>query len=79
MDSPIVLKGGEVVVSDQDGVLAIYPYRDAERSKIQLTTRSAIILACGVPGIGLDSLRQSVSISVGYITRFCGGLPDMRP
>jgi len=79
MDSPVLLKGGEVVISDQDGVLAIYPYRDAERSKVQLTTRSVIILACGVPGIGFDSLKQSLSISIGYITRFCGGVVGISP
>jgi DNA/RNA-binding domain of Phe-tRNA-synthetase-like protein len=79
MTSPIVLKGGEVVVSDREGVLAIYPYRDAERSRVQLTTTSAIILACGVPGIGLDSLKQSLSISVEYIARFCGGVAHTSP
>lgn len=79
MTSPIVLRGGEVVISDRDGLLAIYPYRDAERSKVQLTTKSTIILACGVPGIELDYLKRSLLISVEYITRFCGGVVHSPP
>ena len=76
MGSPIVLKGGEVVVSDRDGILAIYPYRDAERSKIQFTTQSVIILACGVPGIDPNLLDQALSISVKYIIKFCKSLEN---
>lgn len=73
MNSPYVLEGGEVVISDRDGILAIYPYRDAERSKIQFTTQSIIVLACGVPGIDPDLLNKALSISVEYITKFCKG------
>jgi DNA/RNA-binding domain of Phe-tRNA-synthetase-like protein len=76
MNSPYVLKGGEVVVSDRNGVLAVYPYRDAERSKIQFTTQSVVILACGVPGIDPDLLNQALSISIEYITKFCKNLEN---
>lgn len=76
MISPVALKGGEVVISDEDGILAIYPYRDAERSKIQFTTESVVILACGVPGIDPDLLRRALSISIDYVTNFCGGVVE---
>ena len=76
MNSPVTLKGGEVVIGDEVGILAIYPYRDAERSKIQFTTKSVVILACGVPGIDLDLLRRALSICIDYVTDFCGGVVE---
>jgi len=76
MGSHISLEGGEVVISDKEGILAIYPYRDAERSKIQLTTGSVILLSCGVPGIDTSLLDRALSIAVKYITALCDGGMD---
>lgn len=76
MDEPTTLMGVEVVIEDRDGLTAIYPYRDAERTKIQEGSRDAVLLFCGVPGVEEDLLRKVEADCIGYITRFCGGVPE---
>ncbi|MEM2470580.1 MAG: phenylalanine--tRNA ligase beta subunit-related protein, partial [Nitrososphaerota archaeon] len=40
MKEPRILKGGELVISDSKRLIAIYPYRDADYSKVTLQTRN---------------------------------------
>ena len=68
------LKGGEVVVSDAEGrLVAIYPYRDSDDSKVTLNTHDIALLVCGVPGLELSSLEEAEELAVKYVTQFCGG------
>lgn len=75
MSRPAVMSGCEIVLSDEAGLIAIYPHRDSERTKITEVTRRAIIVFCGVPGIGVDMLKRAMNITTDLITRFCGGKP----
>jgi DNA/RNA-binding domain of Phe-tRNA-synthetase-like protein len=74
MERPKVLRGGEPVISDGEKLLALYPYRDADSSKITLETKEMLLLVCGVPGIDRDVLLEAGRLAVRYITRFCGGV-----
>lgn len=67
------LRGGEIVASDTCKLVAIYPYRDADDSKITSKTRNVFILICGVPGIDEHKLIEAAQVTIEYITRFCGG------
>ncbi|MFQ6074687.1 MAG: B3/4 domain-containing protein [Candidatus Bathyarchaeia archaeon] len=73
MEKPISLEGGEVVVSDEEKLVAIYPHRDAEEAKITKVTRNVLLLVCGVPGLSDKVLQKAGRVAVEYITRFCGG------
>jgi len=73
MEKPVVLNGGEAVVEDGEKLIAIYPYRDAEESKITEGTENTLMLVCGVPNIGEEDLARAGRVTVEYITRFCGG------
>ncbi len=73
MDRPRKLRGVEVVVADEEKLVAIYPYRDADSSKVTLETSSIALLVCGVPGISLKELEEAERLAVDYIIRFCGG------
>jgi DNA/RNA-binding domain of Phe-tRNA-synthetase-like protein len=73
MSEPILLKGVELVVSDEEKPIAIYPYRDAEDTKVTLETKDLCLLVCGAPGIGAEHLEWAAGVAVDYITRFCGG------
>jgi len=79
MRGPVVLKGGEVVLTDSEKLVAIYPYRDAENTKITLATRNAVLLVCGVPGIDEEILLEAARVGVEYVTRFCGGRGIISP
>jgi len=67
------LEGREVVISDDQKLVAIYPHRDADRSKVTEKTRNILLLVCGVPGITPDMLAGAATVAIEYITRFCGG------
>jgi DNA/RNA-binding domain of Phe-tRNA-synthetase-like protein len=74
MNEPKELQGGEIVVSDDVKLVAIYPYRDADESKLNEKTRNVLLMVCGVPGISKDSLINAKNIAVEYMTKFCGGM-----
>ena len=73
MDDPLRLIGGEAIIQDDERLIAVYPYRDAEFSKVTLSTRNLLLMVCGVPGIGGLELEKAEAVGVNYITRFCGG------
>lgn len=74
MDKPVILTGGEVVMTDASRLLAIYPHRDAEYSKITQQTNDLIIISCGVPGIPVDRLREAADKAYNFIIKFCSEL-----
>ncbi|MBO3802347.1 MAG: hypothetical protein JTT11_00490 [Candidatus Brockarchaeota archaeon] len=73
MRNPTALAGGEVVLSDGERLVAVYPHRDAQHSSITLGTKNALLLACGVPGVDEATLRRALEIAAAYVTEFCGG------
>ncbi|MGQ9718297.1 MAG: B3/B4 domain-containing protein [Nitrososphaerales archaeon] len=73
MEEPKELQGGEIVVSDDVKLVAIYPYRDADESKLDEKTRNVLLMVCGVPGISKESLIDAKDIAIEYITKSCGG------
>jgi len=73
MKRPIRLRGGEIVLSDEERLLAIYPYRDAEDAKITESTKNVLFIFCGVPGISLQNLMRARDLTLNFVIRFCGG------
>ncbi|MFH2110456.1 MAG: phenylalanine--tRNA ligase beta subunit-related protein [Candidatus Bathyarchaeota archaeon] len=73
MEKPVILTGGEAVIEDGDRLVAIYPYRDADHSKVTLKTVNVLMLMCGSPGITLHTLSQASSVARDILPRFCGG------
>jgi DNA/RNA-binding domain of Phe-tRNA-synthetase-like protein len=73
MKRPMYLQGGEIVISDAEKLVAIYPHRDAENTKITRATRNVLVLVCGVPGVGEGVLQDAAQVAREYITMFCGG------
>jgi DNA/RNA-binding domain of Phe-tRNA-synthetase-like protein len=71
MAEPLSLEGREVVGADRSRPIALYPYRDAEESKVTLGTRAVILMVCGVPGIEVDRLRKAGRRARELIERFC--------
>jgi DNA/RNA-binding domain of Phe-tRNA-synthetase-like protein len=74
MDSAVTLTGVEVVCEDADRLVAIYPYRDADASRVSSETRDVRFLVCGVPGISYEALREAGAVAATLVTRFCGGI-----
>ena len=73
MKKPLILKGGEIVVSDDQKLIAVYPYRDADNTKVTEETENIMMLVCGVPGIPKQDLENASQVALDYINRFCDG------
>jgi DNA/RNA-binding domain of Phe-tRNA-synthetase-like protein len=73
MEKPLILKGGEIVVSDKEKLVAVYPYRDADSTKVTKKTENVTVVVCGVPGIPKQDLENASQVTQEYIKRFCGG------
>ncbi len=73
MDHPATLTGSEVVIADSEKLVAIYPHRDADISKVTNSTKNILLLICGVPGIDITILNNAREHAEKYITKFCGG------
>ncbi len=74
MNSEIQLEGKEIVIEDERGhnLIAIYPHRDSDDSRVTLQTKRALLMMCGVPGITLPNLEEAASLSRELLERFCG-------
>jgi len=73
MNSPDSLTGAEVVVEDQDSrsLVAVYPYRDSDNTKITEQTKNVLFMMCGVPGIEETTLERAAHLTRDYVGRFC--------
>jgi DNA/RNA-binding domain of Phe-tRNA-synthetase-like protein len=77
MEKPLILKGGEIVVSDEKKLVAVYPYRDADHTKVTEETKNIMIVVCGVPGISRQELERASDVALEYVTRFCEGTKEV--
>ncbi len=73
MGSADSLAGVEVVIEDRDShkVIAVYPYRDSDDSKITVGTTDVLFMMCGVPGIDDADLDRAGRLTKDFVERFC--------
>ncbi len=73
MASPDSLSGVEVVIEDRSShsLVAVYPYRDSEGSKVDEGTKDVLFMMCGVPGIEDALLARAKALTEEYLSRFC--------
>ena len=73
MASPDSLTGFAVVIEDQGshGLVAVYPYRDSDGSKVTERTKGVLFMMCGVPGIEEAALERARDLTREYVGRFC--------
>ncbi len=60
-----------IVLSDEEKIISIYPYRDSEKTKITENTTKAIIVLCGVKGIDRDYMKDAKKKTKEIVERFC--------
>ncbi len=74
MASPVSLEGGEVVIEDcmQEKLIAVYPYRDADESKVAEVTKEVLFMMCGVPEVTEEDLDLAKRTTLEYASTFCG-------
>jgi len=73
MNKPLILEKKMLVLADEKQVLCIYPYRDADSTKITMQTLNVFIVGYGAPGISEEQLREAVETTLSYIKSVSGG------
>ncbi len=73
MQAEIELKGVEVIIEDLQSpkLIAVYPYRDSDDSKVTLQTKKVLLMMCCVPGVPQENLRHASALSKEFVERFC--------
>ncbi|MHA1268257.1 MAG: B3/B4 domain-containing protein [Candidatus Helarchaeota archaeon] len=73
MKKPLILTGTEIILVDEKNILAIYPYRDANHSKLTNSTKNMLLLTCGVPGFPKDNIIKATSDLFNTFKKYLGG------
>ncbi len=73
MSRPKLLESGQLIIKDENSVVSLYPYRDANHTKITINTRNILLTADGVPGLQGHVLKDSLNETVSQILQNVGG------
>jgi DNA/RNA-binding domain of Phe-tRNA-synthetase-like protein len=61
------LQGREIVLSDSNDVMHVFPYRDSFRTRVTEQTKRVLIVGCGVPKIEQELTKLAVDRTVELI------------
>jgi DNA/RNA-binding domain of Phe-tRNA-synthetase-like protein len=75
MKEPITLKPNQVVICDEEQVIAVYPYRDSDDTKVTPDTKRMHVISCGVPGISDDKIIKAYEMAADFLEKYSGGIP----
>lgn len=76
MEKPVVLQEKQVIVTDPENIIAIYPYRDSDATKVTIDTRNIRILICGVPRVEKEKLVEAYEVCAEYLKEYAAGVPS---
>lgn len=73
MKKPIILQKNQVILTDEKEIIAVYPYRDSDGTKITPATKTIHIVACGVPKIDKETVFSAYELASGYLKEYNQG------
>jgi DNA/RNA-binding domain of Phe-tRNA-synthetase-like protein len=74
MAKPVALRPNQVVMTDPEKIIAIYPYRDSDATKVTPETHNIRIVTCGVPGIAREKVMEAYRLCAGYLEEYTRGV-----
>ncbi len=76
MEKPVLLQEKQVIVTDAANIIAIYPYRDSDATKVTMDTRNIRILTCGVPRVAREKVVEAYEVCAGYLKVYAEDVPS---
>ena len=76
MKAPVILTENQVVMADAKEIIAIYPYRDSDATKVTIRTENIHIISCGVPKIERERVLGAYKVCAQYLEEYTGGIPS---
>jgi DNA/RNA-binding domain of Phe-tRNA-synthetase-like protein len=74
MKEPVLLRKNQVVITDGEGIIAVYPYRDSDATKVTNDTRNVHLVTCGVPGVGRETVVEAYTLCAQFLEQYAGGM-----
>ncbi len=74
MEKPFILHKNQVILTDEKEIIAIYPYRDSDATKITQSTKTIHIVACGVPNVTRETVITAYELSTNYLKEYASGI-----
>ncbi len=68
-----VLEEGIPVLADDEKILHLYPHRDSKYTMVRNDTKRVLVVACGVPRVPGELVKQAAEKAIEYIIRFARG------
>jgi len=82
MKELVALKPNQVIITDARHVIAIYPYRDSDDTKVTASTKKIHLVSCGVPKIEKSKVLEAYETCARYLGEYAGGTaskPELYP
>jgi DNA/RNA-binding domain of Phe-tRNA-synthetase-like protein len=76
MKKPVVLRKNQVILTDPEQIVAIYPYRDSDSTKVTPDTKNIHIVTCGVPNVDRGKVIAAYDVCAGYLKEYTRGVPS---
>jgi len=73
MAAPVLLHKNQVILTDDGAIVAVYPYRDSDATKITLATTMVHIVACGVPKVEREKVYSTYELAAAYLQEYASG------
>jgi len=73
MKNPVILKSNQIILADSDDIVAIYPYRDSDATKITQHTKTIHLVACGVPKVEPGQVREAYDLAKRFLEEYASG------
>ncbi len=74
MEKEVLLHPNQVILTDSEQIVAIYPYRDSDATKVTTDTKNIHIVTCGVPKIEREQVIGAYELCAGYLEKYAGGV-----
>jgi DNA/RNA-binding domain of Phe-tRNA-synthetase-like protein len=76
MERPVMLHTNQLILTDAEQIIAVYPYRDSDATKVTLDTKNIRILTCGVPKVDLNTVIEAYGVCAKNLEKYVEGVPD---
>jgi DNA/RNA-binding domain of Phe-tRNA-synthetase-like protein len=73
MKEPIELKPSQAVICDDKELIAVYPYRDSDETKVTPSTKRMHVVSCGVPGMAPEKVIRAYEMAAEFLQKYCAG------
>jgi len=73
MTKPVILSENQVILTDAEAIIAIYPYRDSDATKITVATEAIHLVACGVPKVESVKVARAYELGYRYLKKYVSG------